>query len=346
MQSLVEAVQRNCDIVDARHGSEFGMCTYLLKMREMYRWQQGLPLGAALDRQAVGDWLSEREAQLESLENADFAPLTIDGETLDPFDADRLNAVLGPHGLVYSAGLVQGARPHFFLAELEAEERAEQGFVLRVSGRELARGLNAPPAMTRGTQIFLRREALRRYLWEKYESWLWSRPDNAMARAVACYPFDSALDEALDRMTSAEMTVVEAHERGEYQAGLALGEAWDVMLLDLESTPAELMARAVRDHLADCSQTLPMLVERRLEASLHFFIANLGAMRKHLFPGLHGGYADWLGAGDWGVLERLARHGASHWQAVAGQMLEIHGRHGPAAAAHIASAVESSRLGG
>lgn len=345
MQSLIEAVQRNCDIVDARHGSDFGMCTYLLKMRELYRWQQGLPLGAALDRQAVGDWLSEREAQLESLEAAEFAPLTVDGETLEPFDADRLNAILRPHGLVYSAGLVQGARPHFFLAELEAEERAEHGFVLRVSGRELARGLNAPPAMTRGTQIFLRREALRRYLWEKYESWLWSRPDNAMARAVACYPFDTALEEALECMTNAEMAVVEAHERGEYQAGRVLGESWEAMLLDLESTPAELMARAVRDHLADCSQTLPMLIEHRREPSLHFFLANLGAMRKHLFPGLQGAYADWLGRGDWAVLEHLAQDGARHWLAIAEQMLEIHRRHGPAAAARIATAVESSRLG-
>jgi hypothetical protein len=345
MQFLIEAVQRNCDIVDARHGSDFGMCTYLLKMRELYRWQQGLPLGAALDRQAVGDWLSEREAQLESLEDADFVPLEVEGETLDPFDADRLNAVLAPRGLVYSAGLVQGARPHFFLGELEGQERAEHGFVLRVSGRELARGLNAPPAMTRGTQIFLRREALRRYLWEKYESWLWSRPDNAMARALACYPFEQDLEQALEQMTSTEMVAVEAHERGEYQAGLALGAAWDEMLLDLAATPAELMARAVRDHLADCSQTLPLLIEDRREASVHFFLANLGAMRKHLFPDLHSAYADWLERSDWGVLERLARDGARHWRAIAEQMLEIHGRHGHAAAARIAAAVESSRLG-
>jgi hypothetical protein len=31
------------------------------------------------------------------------------------------------------------------------------------------------------------------------------------------------------------------------------------MLLDLAQTPAELMARAVRDHLADCLVTLPRL---------------------------------------------------------------------------------------
>ena len=219
MQALIEAVQRNCDIVDARHGSDYGMCTYLMKMRELFRWQRGLPLGAPLAKDEIGDWLTAREAHLEALEQADFNALAVGGRSIDPFDAEAVNAVLADDGLVYSAGLADGARPHFFLAELEQEQRAEDGFLLRVSGRELARCLNAPPAMTRGSTIFLRRESLRRYLWEKYESWLWNRPQNAMARAIAHYPFDTALDDALDAMTRAEMAVIEAHERGEHQAG-------------------------------------------------------------------------------------------------------------------------------
>ena len=97
--------------------------------------------------------------------------------------------------------------------------------------------------MTRGSTIFC---VVSRcgVFWEKYESWLWSRPDNAMARALAFYPFDTALNDALDTMTTAEMAVIEAHEQGEYHAGLDLGEAWEAMLLDISLTPAELMARA------------------------------------------------------------------------------------------------------
>ena len=49
MQDVVDSVQRNCDVVDARYGGDYGMCTYLLKMRELYRWEQGLPLGAPLE---------------------------------------------------------------------------------------------------------------------------------------------------------------------------------------------------------------------------------------------------------------------------------------------------------
>ncbi len=344
MQDLIEAVQRNCDIADARHGSDYGMCTYLLKMRELYRWQRGLPLGAPLAKDEVGDWLTAREAHLESLEQEDFGAVVVDGAAVDPFDAEAVNAAVAGYGLVYSAGLVQGARPHFFLAELEDEQGADNGFLLRVSGRELARCLNAPPAMTRGSTIFLRRESLRRYLWERYESWLWSRPQNAMARAVACYPFDTALDEALDAMVAAEMAVIEAHERGEHQAGLDLGDAWEAMLLDLALTPAELMARAVRDHLADCTHTLPMLLERGREASLHLFIAGLGAMRRQLFPSLEAAYRGWLSNGDTAGLTEAVARGSDHWRSVARRMLALHERHRGQAARPIADAVEQARL--
>ncbi len=344
MQQLIDAIQHNCDIADARHGTEYGMCTYLLKMRELYRWQYGLALGVPLGKDDVGDWLSAREQRLQGLEGEEFAALPLGGHSVDPFDAEAVNAVLRPAGLVYSAGLVNGARASFFVGELEGEQHAADGFVLRVSGRELARCLNAPPAMTRGSTIFLRRESLRRYLWEKYESWLWNRPDGAMARAVASYPFDSELDEALDRMTAAEMAVVEAHERGEFDVGLALGEDWDRMLIDVSLTPAELMARAVRDHLADCLHTLPLLLEAGREASLHFFIANLGAMRRQLFPAVVDAYRAWLEDRDTAALERLAERGRAHWHDHARRVLALHARHGERAAGPIARELEAASL--
>lgn len=344
MQSLIEAVQYNCDIADARHGADYGMCTYLLKMRELYRWQRGMSLGAPLGKDDVGDWLTARERRLEALADADFKALPVAGDSLDPFDDEAVNAALCGQGLVYSAGLVNGARESFFLAELEDEKRADDGFVLRISGRELARCLNAPPAMTRGSTIFLRRESLRRFMWEKYESWLWNRPVGAMARAVACYPFDTSLDEALDRMTAAEMAVIEAHERGEFDAGQLLGDDWERMLLDVSLTPAELMVRAVRDHLADCLHTLPLLLQPGNAPSLHLFVANLGAMRKQLFPSLASAYAEWLNSGDPAPLDALASRGRAHWRDLALSLLDVHRRHGAQAAAPIAAEVEAAFL--
>ena len=40
LQSLRRSVQRNCDISDAEFAQSYSLCTYLLKMRELYRWER------------------------------------------------------------------------------------------------------------------------------------------------------------------------------------------------------------------------------------------------------------------------------------------------------------------
>ena len=47
---------------------------------------------------------------------------------------------------------------------------------------------------------------------------------------------------------------------------------------------AELFARAARDHLADCTVTLPALVARGASASIHLWFAGLDGLRRELFP--------------------------------------------------------------
>ncbi len=85
------AVQRNCHISDARHGADYGLCTYLLKMREYYRWENGLGYGASLANESVGEWLTRREQLWDSLSDDDFTPLPFAGRLFDPFDVDRIN---------------------------------------------------------------------------------------------------------------------------------------------------------------------------------------------------------------------------------------------------------------
>ena len=85
-------------------GADYGMCTYLLKMRELYRWQQGLAFGAPLGKDDVGDWLTAREERLEGLEDADFRDLPAGGAAVDPFDAEVVNAALHLEDLEPRAG--------------------------------------------------------------------------------------------------------------------------------------------------------------------------------------------------------------------------------------------------
>lgn len=323
LEALAERVQHNCHISDARFARNYTLCIYLLKMRELYRWEKGLGQSASLPHDQVGQWLTEREALWETLEEEDFAPLPLAGHEFDPFeDAGELNRRLQPAGLVYNSGLGSHGKPLFFLGELADTERRNGAHVL-VSGRELARDITAPPAMSRAGTILVRRESLRRMLWERVEEWDWHQRENAMARAMAHYPFGEDTDLALDRMTANETEAVILHELGELAAGDLLGPEWEEMVLQVAQTRAEHILRAVRDHLADGLSTLPALLERGPEPSLHFYFANLTGLRQALFPALGEAYRRWTEGGRFGELERTVAEGQDYWSELAEQLLEL-----------------------
>ena len=314
LPQLASVVQRNCDISDARHAGDYGMCTFLLKMREYYRWENELPFGRSLPRDELGEWLKTREQAWGGMEADAFAPLPLERGALDPFDAAAANRELLPQGCVYGAGYGRMGKPVFFLGELlRVEERA--GLTIRVSSCEYARELAAPPAMLQGRTIFVRLESVRRYLWEKIEEWQWRKHGGAMARVLASYDFLADPESALARMAGNEMESMILHEIGEATAGELLGGAWDEMILSVAGTPAEIEARAVRDLLADCLQTLPALIERANLPALHFHFATFDAPRRQLFPQALEAYEEFLRSGSLRGLEQVAREGAERWLA-------------------------------
>ena len=314
LPQLASVVQRNCDISDARHAGDYGMCTFLLKMREYYRWENELPFARSLPRDELGEWLKTREQAWGGMEADAFAPLPLACGALDPFDAAAANRELLPQGCVYGAGYGRLGKPVFFLGELlRVEERA--GLTIRVSSCEYARELAAPPAMLQGGTIFVRLESVRRYLWEKIEEWQWRRQGGAMARVLASYDFLADPESALARMADNEMETMILHEIGEARAGELLGEAWDEMIVSVAGTPAEIEARSVRDLLADCLSTLPALIERANLPALHFHFATFDAPRRQLFPQALEAYEEFLRSGSLRRLEQVAREGAERWLA-------------------------------
>ena len=76
-QQLARAIQRNCNISDARYAGNYTMCIYLLKMREFYRWESGLPFNSTLENKSIGEWLREREQLWESLEASSFEQIDL-----------------------------------------------------------------------------------------------------------------------------------------------------------------------------------------------------------------------------------------------------------------------------
>jgi hypothetical protein len=321
-ESLVAAVQANCHVTDARHARGMTLCTYLLEMREFYRWEQRAAPTAALPRAEVGEWISGREALWAEFEDAEYRRLPLAGGFVDPFDAQTVNRTLVPNGFVYGAGVSRFGKPQFFVGALEREEWRE-GVRILVTRDEFARDLAPAPGALREGTIYVRLEALQRVLWEKAEVWAVKCQDGALRAALDAHGFNADAAGALASMTEAEGETVILHELGEHRAARALGPEWERMLAGLSSRRAELFVRAARDHLADCTTTLPALLDRDAVASLHFWFANLDGMRREIFPAMPRAYDSWCGGDGGRALRAAADAGAAHWRSVCADVLAV-----------------------
>ncbi|MDY6994603.1 MAG: hypothetical protein SVR94_18620 [Pseudomonadota bacterium] len=324
LKKLCAIVQQNCHISDGLYAQDYGLCTYLMKMRELYRWEHSLPLTASLPQADIGKWLTAREQLWAQLTEESFACLPVHHHCFDPFEATAINQLLIPQGMVYGGGYGQFCKPLFFIALLYQHQQ-RQGVDIIIADKEYARDLTAPAAMTQGNTIFIRRESLRRLLWERIEEWRWQKAQNPVQQQLESYWREQDLETTLDELRDREVETLIDHELGEIQAGQLLGHQWEQMLLALAGHQAELLARAVRDHLADCLVTLPRLLAQQHPFSLLFYFSNLKGLRKTVFPALVNAFQQWLA--DSHQLESLAavvRQGQDHWLATAQSFLALY----------------------
>jgi len=318
---LAQTIQTNCHISDARHAGNYTLCVFLLKMREYFRWEHQIPLSHQLEKNAVSQWLMEKEQFWDNVEDHPYVPLPLESGEIEPFDAKTINRELNPLGYVYSSGYGVFNKPHFFLGQLKKTYR-KNGVTIYISSCEYARDLVAPPAMSQGDTIFIREESLRRLIWEKIEEWQWKKDDDtAMGRALSFYHEENDMERVLDQMCENESNNALLHEIGETEAGKLLGAEWEEMLAGMPRSKTEFQLRAIRDHLADCVTTLPSLVEEENIPSLHFYFANLTAMRKQLFPSAIEAYNQWVQTGKLTHIDKVAASGERYWLDVAKMIL-------------------------
>jgi len=289
-------------------------------MREYYRWNNGLRFDAALDPKSLGRWLQAQETHWAAIEDQAYERLRIGGYSFDPFDTCAINEALREDGLVYSAGIGNRGAAHFFLARLEAV-REHAGCRILIAGIEHARDASALPAMSLGSTVFIRRDAIARMLWEKAQEADWHQGDTPMRRALRAYGYEDDAHAAIARMSDDQLETFVQHELGEVQANALLGEPWQALLADALGGGGEMLIRAVRDNLADALNTLPHLLGQRHPAPLHFYMSTLGPLRKSLQPGLLDAYETWRSTQQLAPLQALAARSREHWLSVARQMI-------------------------
>ncbi len=176
-----------------------------------------------------------------------------------------------------------------------------------VSDREHARGLNPPPAAMRGDLVFVRRDVLRRSLWTRMETASRRTAGDAFGAAFAAYATDADTPATLERMTEGETKTLVLHELGERAAARALGPDWEAMLAQIADRRTELVVRAVRDLIADCSVTL-------------LWFSLLDGHRRELVPQLRTAYAVFA-AGDRAPLHDAIARGEQQFTELAHALL-------------------------
>jgi len=330
---LIQSVQFNCDVSDARYARDATMCVYLLRMREFYRWHHDIALGVRLSLDDVGDWLTEVEERWDSVEEMPYQPVMVGSREFDAFDCESINAALGHAKLPYSysAGLGRRGKPHFVLAETVIEQRVDD-LTVTVCGREFARDLVAQPAMSRDRSIWIRQDGVRRFLWELYEDWSFRRVDGPVARLAERYgladgdTFETALNDAAESVQA----VLIAHERGEVEAEALLPGGWKAMMASSCGAANEIYARAVRDSLADTLGTWPAIVESDDPGLLDFWLAGVDGARKQLIESSP--IAPLMQAKDCASRMQIMRDSASscrnRWVDIAHRMVSDHAANG------------------
>ena len=264
-------------------------------------------------RQAVLEWIGAREAYWETLAGSEPAELTIDGRSLDPFDTAAVNADLSSHRLYYGAGYARGLKPTFFLAAIEDEQVIEGCHVYRL-GRELCRDLLTLPALSQNGTILLRRQSARSLLWDLI----------AYAPPSAQQPLDAALQACgiagrrpaelrrkWDDLLRVQEEIHLHHELGEVQEGRFSSEGWREIIAAFPLTRIELLARHVKDLLADTHPLGPLchLARTRSVAGLGLYLAFADRLARNLFPALAPAADDVLRTGDWTILEGVVAAG-------------------------------------
>lgn len=281
-----QTVQHNCAISDARYSREYSLCIYLLRLREFYRWQNRIPLGARIDQKALADWVSDTEEHWDNIEETDYREISINGQTFDPFDADAISSKLEDSELMYTAGIGRLGQPHFLLAKKVSRKQTGQCTVVEC-GEELARDIMTLPAMAQGTTVYIRHQSFTHLLWQMFDEWNINKAPGPMARLAEYYNFGES-DQLEKNIVSASDELSDLllqHELGEIAAGNLLGTEYQEMTAAFHGKPGEMQIRSVRDLLADSLITWPWIAEKTSEFSIYldFWLAGLIGYREIMF---------------------------------------------------------------
>ena len=307
---LIGDVQHNCDISDARDHGIYSLCTMVLKLRNLYKWEMGLQPWEEPGSAILLDWIETKENYWQTIAEETFRPLMVAGRRVAPLDLEEVNATLNGT-LVYGAGYGRSMKTIFFLAE-KLEQRTIEGCPAVILGTEQAREMASPFAMVQDGLIILRKQALRTFLWDQVQE---MRASCKVSLRLALKSHGllkgGAVDQelfkqSLDAIVEQEMDLFLYHEVGELLQGERLSESLRRLIAHFPGSILELVGRAVKDILADTHPSGPLayIIEQQRPSTLGFYLTFFDSLREKLFPEIRPAGLRFAAKGDWLPIEQ------------------------------------------
>jgi hypothetical protein len=308
---LIQDIQYNCDISDARDHGIYSMCTMVLKLRNLYKWEKGLQPWEEPESGDLLDWIEAKENYWATIAGEPYRPLSASGKTLAPMDLEEINAALNNERLLYGAGFGRSMKTVFFLAE-KIEQRRTEGCPIIILGKERAREMASPFAMVQDGLIIIRKESLRFFFWDQVQE-VRSSCRNSLKHALQSYGVfkDGILDRelfksSLDTIVDQEMNLFIYHEVGEALQTTFNSESLRTIIDHFPGSIMEFVGRAVKDILADThpSGLLSYVTREKRGSSLGFYLSLLDGLREKLFPEIQSAWRQFLTDKDWNHIEQ------------------------------------------
>ncbi|UCF85427.1 MAG: hypothetical protein JSV50_07275 [Desulfobacteraceae bacterium] len=310
---VTEQVIKNCHISDARYAGLYSICGLALRLRDLYKWEKSLEPWVERESPEILEWIGEKEEAWERLADKDFSDIVINGDSYDLFDAAGINARLEAHGLFYGAGYIHSLKPTFFLAPIEEMSNVD-GHRVYILGRELARDLLTVPALSQDRSIVIRKESGKLFLWNQI-MFLKKSGRQALGFALEHHGLTDqspgTLRKHLGSLFFTEMERYIYHELGEIEDRDFDRNIWREIIGAFPHTPIELLARSVKDLLADTNQKGPLrhIVRERNKISLGFYVAFLDGLASVLFPEMQKAFSRFVETRDWTLIEHAVSKG-------------------------------------
>ena len=313
IDSLSRQVLKNCEISDAQHAGLYSICGLALRLRDLYKWEKDLNPWVEKDSSEILDWIGEKEQLWERLAEEKYADLSIAGKRYSPFNTAEINAVLESHGILYGAGYAYSLKPTFFLAMIKNKSQTD-GYTVYTLERELARDLLTLPVLSQDNLILLRTYSAKLFLWDQI-AFIKKSGRPALRFALEHCGLKEQHSEALQHHMPAILATQKDnfiyHEIGEMKDATFDPDIWRELIAAFPHSPIELLARAIKDLLADTTQhgTLCYLIRNRKTAALGFYVAFQDGLLKELFPELRAAFRDFTKSRDWRIIEEAVATG-------------------------------------